>query len=261
MASTAGKLRHQAAGPEALPAVGDWVAVRVGDDRQATICAILPRRTSFCRKAAGDPTKRQVVTANVDTVFLVSGLEGDFNPRRVERYLVAAAESGATPVIVLNKTDLCDSVKDAVQAVRSIAPLVPVYRTSCLERQSLEPLVSYLKDSQTVALLGSSGVGKSTIINLPTGTRPTAHTADTQTRPARASHDRSPRATCPSGRRRHHRYPWDARAPAVGYEPSARGGIRRDRWVGAGVSLPRLSASDRARLRRATGGREGTVAT
>ncbi len=165
MASTAGKLRHQAAGPEALPAVGDWVAVRVGDDRQATICAILPRRTSFCRKAAGDPTKRQVVTANIDTVFLVSGLEGDFNPRRVERYLVAAAESGATPVIVLNKTDLCDSVKDAVQAVRSIAPLVPVYPISCLERQSLEPLVSYLQDSQTVALLGSSGVGKSTIIN------------------------------------------------------------------------------------------------
>ena len=116
MADTAGKLRHAATGPEALPAVGDWVGVRITRDR-ASIREVLPRRSYFSRRAAGDPTKEQVVAANIDTVFLVSGLDGEFNVRRLERYLVAAAQSGATPVIVLNKADVRKTADEAVRAI------------------------------------------------------------------------------------------------------------------------------------------------
>ena len=166
LAEAAGSLRHAAGGPDGLPAVGDWVAIRTGGKR-ASIRAILPRRSCFARKAAGDPTQRQVVAANVDTVLLVTGLDGDFNPRRVERYLVAAAESGATPVVVLNKTDLCSAAEKAgaADAIRAAAPGVPVHATSCARAQGLDALEAYLVAGRTVALLGSSGVGKSSIIN------------------------------------------------------------------------------------------------
>ena len=104
VAQAAGRLRHRAAGQDDLPAVGDWVAVTVNrHDGAGTIRAILPRRSSFARKAAGDPTAKQVVAANIDVVLVVAGLDGDFSPRRIERYLVAAADSGARPVVVLNK--------------------------------------------------------------------------------------------------------------------------------------------------------------
>lgn len=164
LAEAAGSLRHAASGPDKLPAVGDWAAIRVGG-RRAAIHAILPRRSCFARKAAGDPTQRQVVAANVDTVLLVSGLDGDFSPRRVERYLVAAAESGAAPVVVLNKSDLCPAVDDAVAAIRAVAPRVPVHAMSCLQPEGLEQIEQYLAPGRTVALLGSSGTGKSSIIN------------------------------------------------------------------------------------------------
>ena len=165
LAEAAGRLRHGAAGADALPAVGDWVAVRAGAARRATIRAVLPRRSCFARKAAGDPTRRQVVAANVDTVFLVAGLDGDFSPRRMQRYLAAAAESGAAPVVVLNKTDVCDGVRDAVDAIRALAPRVPLHATSCTAERGLDALAAYLTGGRTVALLGSSGVGKSTIVN------------------------------------------------------------------------------------------------
>lgn len=161
----AGKLRHAAAAVDALPAVGDWVGLRLTDDDRGTICELLPRRSRFSRRAAGDPTKEQVVVANVDTVFLVSGFDGDFSPRRLERYLVAAAESGAAPVVLLNKADLADEVESAVQTIRSFAPRVPIHTTSCVDGRGIEQLEVYLTHGRTVALLGSSGVGKSTIIN------------------------------------------------------------------------------------------------
>ena len=166
LAEAAGRLRHAAGGPDGLPAVGDWVAISTGA-RRASIRAILPRRSCFARKAAGDPTQRQVVAANVDTVLLVSGLDGDFSPRRVERYLVAAAESGAAPVVVLNKTDLCSAAAraEAVDAIRAVAPGVPLHATSCERAEGLRELEAYLTPGRTVALLGSSGVGKSSIIN------------------------------------------------------------------------------------------------
>jgi ribosome biogenesis GTPase len=166
VAQAAGRLRHRATGQDELPAVGDWVAVAVGEhDGKATIRAILPRRTSFSRKAAGDPTARQVVAANIDIVLVVAGLDGDFSPRRIERYLVAAADSGAQPVVVLNKADLEEHVAARIAELREAAPDVPIHTTCCKTGQGLDVLGRYLAPGRTVALLGSSGVGKSTIIN------------------------------------------------------------------------------------------------
>jgi ribosome biogenesis GTPase len=166
LARVAGRLRHQAAARADFPAVGDWVAVEPsphGGD--ARIRAVLPRFSRFSRRAAGDPTEEQIVAANIDTVFLVAGLDGDFNPRRLERYLVVARESGATPVIVLNKADLVADASRHAAAVQALAPAVPIYPVSCRAPATLEPLKAHLGFGKTGALLGSSGAGKSTIVN------------------------------------------------------------------------------------------------
>ena len=166
MAEAAGRLRHQTAGADAMPVVGDWVAIRPSEtERKATIEAVLPRRSCFSRKAAGEPTRRQLVAANIDTVFLVCGLDDDFNLRRIERYLVAIQVSGATAVIVLNKADVSPDVDAARGATAALAPGTPIHVTSCLEDRGTDPLKAHLSPGKTVALLGSSGVGKSTIIN------------------------------------------------------------------------------------------------
>ena len=166
MAQVAGRLRHEAAGQDQLPAVGDWVAVALNEtDNTATIRFILPRRSSFARKAAGDPTARQVVAANIDVVLVVAGLDRDFSPRRIARYLVAAAESGTRPVVVLNKYDLCDDLDGAVAQVRDAAPGVPVHAMCGKTGEGVDQLETYLAPGHTVALLGSSGAGKSTLIN------------------------------------------------------------------------------------------------
>jgi ribosome biogenesis GTPase len=165
----AGRLARDA-GPGEYPAVGDWVALAPGAaGGRATIHAVLPRRTKFSRKAATGPSNRteeQVVAANVDTVFLVAGLGLDLNVRRLERYLATAWESGAAPVIVLTKTDLHhDEVPDAVADVEAIAFGVPVHAVSGITGEGVEALEPYLGPGRTVALLGSSGVGKSTLVN------------------------------------------------------------------------------------------------
>jgi ribosome biogenesis GTPase len=166
LAEVAGRLRHQAAGRQDLPAVGDWVAIRVrAAERRATIHAILPRRGRFSRKAAGDETREQVLAANVDTVFLVTGLDGDYNPRRIERYLVTAWDSGADPVVLLSKADLCEDVPARVAEIEGVAPGVPVHAVSSLRREGLDAVRGYIRTGRTVALLGSSGAGKSTLIN------------------------------------------------------------------------------------------------
>jgi ribosome biogenesis GTPase len=166
LADTSGRLRHEARTRRDLPAVGDWVAVnRGGASERATIQAVLPRRSVFSRKVAGDETIEQIVAANVDTVFLVGGLDHDFNPRRMERYLAMAWESGARPVILLNKADLVADL-DAVRAeIGPVAIGVPVHIVSAKTDQSLDAIAPYLGPGQTIALVGSSGVGKSTIIN------------------------------------------------------------------------------------------------
>ncbi|BAZ48689.1 hypothetical protein NIES4103_12980 [Nostoc sp. NIES-4103] len=165
-AEITGKLRHRATQPQEFPAVGDWVVIRVRESEgRATIHEILPRKSKFSRKTVGSKTEEQIVAANVDTIFLVSGLDGDFNPRRIERYLILAWESGANPVIVLNKADLCNSLEECLAQVEAVAIGVPIVVLSATNGQGLDALQPYLKPGQTVALLGSSGVGKSTITN------------------------------------------------------------------------------------------------
>jgi ribosome biogenesis GTPase len=148
------------------PAVGDWVAAeKLPDERKALIRAVLPRRTTFSRKEPWKRTAEQVVAANVDVLFLLSGLAHDFNLRRLERYLTAAWESGAEPVVVLTKLDLVDDVDERLADVESVAFGVPVHAISNVTGEGLEALEEHLLPGRTVALLGSSGVGKSTLIN------------------------------------------------------------------------------------------------
>jgi ribosome biogenesis GTPase len=166
LADVAGKLRHEAASRADLPVVGDWVVVQPrSEEAKATIHAVLPRQSKFVRKVAGSRTEEQIVGANIDTVFLVTSLNQDFNLRRLERYLVVALESGASPVIVLSKADLCDEVEEQLALIQTMAKDVPVHAISVIQQDGLEVLKPYFRHGETVALLGSSGVGKSTLIN------------------------------------------------------------------------------------------------
>jgi ribosome biogenesis GTPase len=149
-----------------LPAVGDWVWVRPAGEF-GLIEAAEPRKTAFLRRAAGRGSASQCVAANIDICFVVCGLDGDFNLRRIERYLVLAWESRARPVVALNKADICLNVNAAVDAVRSIAGRAEVLAMSA--SRSVEPLRPWLQPGVTAALLGSSGAGKSTIANALTG--------------------------------------------------------------------------------------------
>ncbi|MGI8928460.1 MAG: ribosome small subunit-dependent GTPase A [Candidatus Limnocylindrales bacterium] len=165
-AGVSGRYRHEAATAEAFPAVGDWVALDMADGGQSgVIQALVPRKTRFLRQGRGDGLNAQVVAANVDTVLLVMGLDHDFNLRRIERYVTLAWSSGADPVIVLNKADLCDDVPGRMADVASVAPGVPIRVLSALSGTGLESLTPLLEPGKTIALLGSSGVGKSTIVN------------------------------------------------------------------------------------------------
>ena len=163
-----------------LPVAGDWVAVReLEGEKKGIVEAILPRRTSFTRKEAWRRTVAQVVAANVDTVFLVTAFGQDLNPRRLERYLTATWDSGANPVIVVNKSDTALDAEGDLAGVEAIALGVPLHAVSAASGAGLDELEPYLGRGRTVALLGSSGVGKSTLINRLAGTEllPTADTS------------------------------------------------------------------------------------
>ena len=165
-ASFAGRARFAAQTAADWPAVGDYVlALWNGPESSAVIRQVLPRKSCFLRRAAGSAVQEQVVAANVDTVFLCMALDRDFNLRRLERYLSIAWESGAAPVVVLTKADLClrpqQLAAQAAEAARGAAVLV----TSAADPAGRAPLAPYLAPGQTVAFLGSSGVGKSTLIN------------------------------------------------------------------------------------------------
>jgi len=169
-ATAAGRLKHRAASRRDLPAVGDWVAVRTRPGHaQGAIVAVLPRRSAFVRKMAGAVTDEQVVAANVDVVFIVMGLDPDFNVRRLERYLLLAHESGAAPVVLLTKPDVSDDVPARVAETASVAGSTPIHVASPRLGTGLEVVTAYLAPGRTGALLGSSGVGKTTIINRLTG--------------------------------------------------------------------------------------------
>jgi len=164
-ARAAGRLfyEHEVGAP--IPAVGDWVGLR-----DTTITAILPRRSAFIRKRAGNSSDEQVLAANVDTAFLLAGLDDDFSLRRLERYITTAWDSGAEPVVVLTKSDLCHDVGEALLQVESVAIGVPVYPTSNLTGIGVEELEAMVRPGRTIVLLGSSGVGKSTLLNRLAGT-------------------------------------------------------------------------------------------
>jgi ribosome biogenesis GTPase len=164
-AEVSGRFRHETRERSGYPAVGDWVAVEPFTADRGLIQAVLERRSAFVRKASGELTEAQVVAANIDTVFLVTGLDGDFNLRRIERYLTTAWDSGASPVIVLNKRDLCPDIEAVMAQVELIALGTPIVAVGARDGANLEVLAGFLGPGKTAALLGSSGVGKSTIIN------------------------------------------------------------------------------------------------
>jgi ribosome biogenesis GTPase / thiamine phosphate phosphatase len=187
-AEVSGRLRHRSTSHADQPATGDWVAIQPRPaEGRATIHAVLPRRSLFSRKAAGAATAEQAVAANADTVFLVSGLDRDFNVRRLERALVLAAESGALAVVVLTKSDLCDDPSARKAEVERIAPAVPVLVISAVMGEGLAAVSTYAGPGLTVALVGSSGVGKSTLVNRLLG-RDAQATAEVRARDGRGRH-------------------------------------------------------------------------
>lgn len=162
----AGKMFYEA-DANGLPIVGDWVAAQILNEQppKAIIQAILPRKSKFSRKEAGKKVSEQPIAANVDTVFIVVGLDCDFNVRRIERYLALSWQSGAEPVVLLTKADLCEDLEEKLDAVRASALGAPVLAVSVFQKQGLEQLGEFLVKGCTIALLGSSGVGKSTLVN------------------------------------------------------------------------------------------------
>jgi ribosome biogenesis GTPase / thiamine phosphate phosphatase len=165
-AEVSGRFRHEASAAADYPAVGDWVGVAAGEDGgRAIIRRRLERRSTVSRAASGPVGDQQVLAANVDTIFLVSALTQDVNVRRMERYLTIVWEAGAVPVIVLNKADLSEDPETVCATVRARVPFVDVIAVSASADRGLDPLMPYLQPASTVALLGMSGVGKSTIVN------------------------------------------------------------------------------------------------
>ncbi len=165
-----GRFRHEASGEAEFPAVGDWVAAEIAPgENSARIHAILPRRGVLSRRMAGDAAREQILATNVNTLFIVTGLDGDFNVPRIERYIVIAALGGIDPVVILNKSDLAANVDEAVRLVRDAAPDVPVHTTCALTGEGISSLTEYLGSGKTGVLAGSSGTGKSTLINALVG--------------------------------------------------------------------------------------------
>jgi ribosome biogenesis GTPase / thiamine phosphate phosphatase len=161
-------VRGRPIGAEA-PVIGDWVVASFAGGEPGVIEAVLPRRSAFSRRAAGDRPDEQVIAANIDIVFLMSACDGDLNPSRMERYLVAAWQSGAQPVVLLNKSDLAADRDAAVARLRSVAAETPIHLLSLRTGEGLDAVRSHLLEGITVGLLGSSGVGKSTLVNVLLG--------------------------------------------------------------------------------------------
>jgi ribosome biogenesis GTPase len=198
-ATVSGRFRYDALAASDFPAVGDWVALEPTADGAsahdpAVIAAVLPRRASFVRSAAdasrrtaGNLADEQVIASNIDIAFLVAGLDGDFNMRRLERYLAVAWASGVTPVIVLNKSDIARDLDGRLVAVEAVAPGVPIVVLSALTGDHVTDLGPFLVAGRTSVVLGSSGVGKSTLLNTLLGEQRQA-TSDVREDDSRGRH-------------------------------------------------------------------------
>lgn len=170
LSSLSGKYKHEHTHAD-FPTVGDWVMVeQMPGEEKGIIHQVLPRVSQFSRKAAGETSDIQMIAVNVDYAFLVMSLNHDFNVRRLERYLLASWDSGADPVIVLTKSDQCNDIAPYLSEVESVAFGLPVYPVSSFSGEGVDELQDLLKEGKTGALLGSSGVGKSSLINALAGT-------------------------------------------------------------------------------------------
>jgi ribosome biogenesis GTPase / thiamine phosphate phosphatase len=165
-AEPSGKFRKESEAGGDWPAVGDWISAELRPEKQnALIQSVLTRRSRFVRKVAGKQIAEQVIVANIDAALIVAALDGDFNVRRIERYLAQCWESGARPAIVLNKADACAESEQLVAEIEGIAMGAPVFLVSAKTGEGLDALQASLRKGQTIVLLGSSGVGKSTLVN------------------------------------------------------------------------------------------------
>ncbi|MBU8537655.1 ribosome small subunit-dependent GTPase A [Falsiroseomonas tokyonensis] len=191
-ARLSGRLRH-AARQAGYPAAGDWVALAAKPDQgSATIHAVLPRRTAFIRRAADSQQTLQVIAANIDVVFVVTSLNADLNPRRLERFLAAAWQSGARPVLVLTKADLSEAPEAAAAEVAKLAAGCPVLVVSARQGIGLDAIRAQIRPGETCVLIGSSGVGKSTLVNTLLGEQRMA-TQEIRAADARGRHTTSAR--------------------------------------------------------------------
>lgn len=168
-AQISGKFRYNASSVTDYPAVGDYVMMDVHDDNNAIIHHVLTRKSVFIRKAAGTSNDNQVVAANIDTIFICMAVNNDFNLRRLERYIGVAWDSGATPVVVLTKSDLCNNIDEMLDLLETVALSVDILVTSSMTDDGFVKVTKYIELGKTVAFIGSSGVGKTTLINKLTG--------------------------------------------------------------------------------------------
>ncbi|WP_407703035.1 ribosome small subunit-dependent GTPase A [Virgibacillus tibetensis] len=190
IAHLSGKFLNEAIDSFDFPAVGDWVEVqKLSGERKAVIKRVLPRKSQFVRQAAGVKTEAQLVAANIDTVFIVNSMNNDLSIRRIERYILSTYESGATPVVVLTKKDECslDKVTEIISQVEKVAIGVPIVAISSVTRDGIRDLLEFLPPKRTGALLGSSGVGKSTLVNVLLG-KDVQHTKDVREDDSKGRH-------------------------------------------------------------------------
>jgi len=196
-AEVSGRFRHGAGSAADFPAVGDWVglAAAPGAER-ATVHRRFERRSTLSRKAAGRTADEQIVAANVDVLFIVMALDEDFSLRRLERYLLMTGESGATPIVLLTKPDLVPDPAGHVASAAGVAGAAPVYLVCPVQGKGLEPVVAQLTPGMTGALVGSSGVGKTTIINRLVGGAP-RRTRDVRASDSKGRHTTTHRELIP----------------------------------------------------------------
>jgi len=199
-AKLAGRLRHQSRDRRDLPVVGDWVEFSQNPGGPAIVRTVRARSSLLLREAAGDESVAQPIAANVDVLFIVSGLDNDFNLRRIERYVAFALESGVAPVLVLNKADQCADLLEPLALIEAAGWDVPVHVVSALRNDGIEALASYAFGGRTIGLVGSSGVGKSTIVNALLGEERQA-TSDVRESDGRGRHTTTSRSLLllPSG--------------------------------------------------------------